>query len=64
MNEEKYLDSNELAERWRLKKETLANWRNRGKGPKYVKLTPRKILYPLSAVEKWESENLKGNTAA
>ena len=37
--------------------ETLANWRNVGRGPEYVKIE-HKVLYPLKAVEEYERANL------
>ena len=31
---------------------TLANWRNQGRGPGYIKYG-RKVLYPVSELDKW-----------
>jgi len=55
-----YLTPAELIERWAgavSHTQTLANWRNEGRGPVYVKIE-RKVLYPVSAVEEYEQANL------
>jgi hypothetical protein len=60
MAEQTYLTQAELLERWRgaIKHVgTLANWRNAGRGPEYVKIE-RKVLYPLKSVEEYERANL------
>lgn len=44
-----------------LKVGTLATWRNQGKGPPYVPLTPRVVLYPRAQYDRWaNSQPLKG----
>ena len=45
----------ELASRWRISNQTLANWRHAKKGPPYVKLG--QILYPLKDIEAYEKAN-------
>ena len=57
-----HLTPPELAKRLRLHVVTLANWRVKGKGPKFVKFG-RAIRYPLSRVEAWETEQTRSNTA-
>lgn len=57
------LTPNQLAERLHCRLTTLAMWRVRGTGPRFIK-AGRKVLYPLVEVEKWEAENLHKNTAA
>lgn len=54
-----YLTARELTERWRnrIAIQTLANWRNQGKGPPHTKIGAR-VLYPLDKLEQWESEQL------
>lgn len=58
-----YLTPKELSERYkgRISVGTLANWRARGFGPKFVKVGDR-VLYALDAVEKWEAQNEKEST--
>ena len=41
MSERAYLTSKELADRWRLSDQTLANWRHAGKGPPYIRVGAR-----------------------
>jgi hypothetical protein len=46
-----------LADRWQsqISLVTLATWRSRKQGPKYIKLGGR-VLYPLDGVEDWEKK--------
>jgi predicted site-specific integrase-resolvase len=53
MNEHVYLTSKEVADRWRLSDQTLANWRHAGKGPPYIRVGNR-VLYPMEAVNAFE----------
>ena len=65
MAEKIYLTPAELIERWAgavASVGTLANWRNAGRGPEYVKIE-RKVLYPLKAVEEYEQANLHKHLA-
>lgn len=57
-----HLTSQELAERLRMSPGTLQNWRTKGFGPKFIKFGKR-VLYPISIVEKWEQSYLKESTA-
>jgi hypothetical protein len=57
---ELHLTPKELAARLRKSVGTLANWRNQGIGPKFIKSGP---MLPLSEVEKWEREMLASSTA-
>lgn len=52
----------EAAARLRTTIGTLANWRVRGQGPRFIKVG-RKVLYPVAEIEAWERKNLKENTA-
>lgn len=47
----------ELAERWKgsITVVTLATWRSRKQGPKYIKVGGR-VLYPLDGVEDYEKK--------
>jgi len=53
MNEQMYLTSRELAQRWRLSEQTLANWRHGGKGPPFMRIGGR-ILYPIEGINAQE----------
>ena len=53
-----YLTSKELATRWRLSNQTLANWRHAGKGPPFIRVGAR-VLYPVDGINDFEqSESL------
>lgn len=56
------LTPKETAERLRMTIGTLANWRVRGDGPRYVKLG-RKVLYPLPEIEAFEKRQIRSSTA-
>lgn len=49
-----HLTTKELAERWRMKPDTLEHWRIRGDGPKFIRFGGRKVLYPITEVEAFE----------
>jgi hypothetical protein len=53
--EPRLLTPQALAERWQntITLVTLATWRSRKLGPRYVKIGGR-VLYPLEGVEEWE----------
>lgn len=53
MNERAYLTSKEVADRWRLSDQTLANWRHAGKGPPFIRVGSR-VLYPIEAINAFE----------
>jgi transposase len=51
------MSSRNLAERLNVTVETLANWRNKGMGPAYLKLTPGPrghVRYRMADVVAWE----------
>ena len=50
------LTSKELAERWRIKEQTLRKWRLVGGGPRYI-CVGRAIRYRMADVEAYETEN-------
>jgi hypothetical protein len=64
--DERFLTTDELADRWRCSsRQTLANMRSRGHGPRYVRIGGR-VLYPWSAVAEYEANGFRdpGATAA
>lgn len=70
MNQLLYLTSKELAQRWRLNDQTLANWRHVGKGPPFIRVGAR-VLYPIEGIEsferlstKWLSQDSSQETSA
>lgn len=56
------LNTKELADRWRLKPDTLNQWRWRGEGPPYLKLEGH-VLYRLEDVTDFENKNLRKSTS-
>ncbi|HET6815311.1 MAG TPA: helix-turn-helix domain-containing protein [Actinomycetota bacterium] len=52
------LSTNQLAERYHVRPETVRRWRSKGQGPPYVVLSSRLVRYPLAAVEEWERQTL------
>lgn len=57
MTIKRYLTPKQVETAYGIKAGTLANWRNQGRGPMYVKFG-RKILYSISALEEWCRGNL------
>jgi predicted site-specific integrase-resolvase len=51
---EQLLKPKELAERWGVSLNTLAIWRSKGKGAKFVKIGG--VRYPIEEVQKFEQE--------
>lgn len=49
-----FLTPKELATRWKLNPQTLANWRALGKGPPYSKIGT-KVLYPVEGIHAYET---------
>ena len=47
----------EVSARWKgaIKVQTLTGWRNKRKGPPFVKFGSR-VLYPLDLLEQWEKK--------
>lgn len=48
-----FLTSKEVADRWRLSDQTLANWRSAGKGPPFIRVGTR-VLYPVEGIHAFE----------
>ena len=58
MDNPKFLDTYELAERWGMHPQTLAKWRRKEAGPKFIKAQhPVRILYPILEIESYERQN-------
>lgn len=56
MSAAEFLTPKELATRWRLSDQTLANWRSARQGPPYVKINT-KVLYPIEGIHAYERIN-------
>lgn len=57
-----YLDTAEVAERYRTPEGTVRYWRHIGYGPKGVK-AGRRVLYPLDEVERFDAELRSASTS-
>ena len=58
MDNSQFLDVTQLAERWGMHPQTLARWRRKEEGPRFIKAQhPVRILYPILEVENFEKEN-------
>lgn len=58
MDTSEFLDVSQLAERWGMHPQTLARWRRKEEGPKFIKAQhPVRILYPILEVEDFEKQN-------
>jgi hypothetical protein len=58
MDQNKPLTPRDLAGRWKVKEQTLANWRHLGRGPEYMKIG-NSVLYGPAAVLAFEKSNTK-----
>ena len=56
------LTTKETADRLRVRVTTLANWRVRGDGPRFIKMG-RKVLYPVVEIEAYEKRQLHQATS-
>jgi hypothetical protein len=53
MSETPYFTAKQLAERWHMNEQTLANWRHARKGPPFIRVSTR-ILYPVEGIHSFE----------
>lgn len=58
----KILTQKEAGEYLGISPLTLANWRVSGRGPLFVRLSPRKIGYRISDLEQWLAERVFAST--
>lgn len=49
-----WLSAEEVGARLGVSTKTLANWRYLGHGPRFQKLSARKVVYPVAEVVAWE----------
>lgn len=58
MDNTQFLDTYQLAKRWGMHPQTLARWRRRESGPKFIKAQhPVRVLYPIIEIENYEQQN-------
>jgi predicted DNA-binding transcriptional regulator AlpA len=47
------LNAKATAELLDVTESTLFNWRHTGRGPRYIKAGPRRILYTVKEIQRW-----------
>ncbi len=57
--EPRRLTQADLADRWQLSVRTLEAWRQRGVGPRWLRVG-RAVRYPIEEVEAFEAVSLRG----
>ena len=58
MDTSEFLDVTQLAKRWGMHPQTLARWRRKEEGPKFIKAQhPVRILYPILEIEEYEHQS-------
>ncbi len=64
MTTTEYLTTAQLAKRWSMSPNTLRNWRQNAKGPRYFKPSGRhgNALYKIDDIEEWERSRTKGGS--
>jgi|TARA_X000000950_G_C13372492_1_gene440981 hypothetical protein len=58
----KFLDTKELATRWKISPRTLENQRGKGVGPEFFKIGG-KVLYDLEYIEEYEKTRFVSNAS-
>jgi predicted DNA-binding transcriptional regulator AlpA len=58
-----YLTQEQFCERYGVPMRTALRWRNKGQGPAYVRMGPRRIAYRLSDCESWLAERTYHQTS-
>jgi len=57
-----YMTAAQLGKRWHMKPTSLANWRAKKIGPKFIKIgsvvRASKVLYKLEDIIKYENKNI------
>ncbi len=58
------LTEKEAAEWARMAPRTLQLWRQRGEGPRFVRISARCIRYRLEDLKAWAAERVRSNTVS
>ena len=59
---DKFLDTKELATRWKISPRTLENQRGKGAGPEFFKIGG-KVLYDLQYIEEYKKTRFVSNAS-
>lgn len=54
------LTSHEVAQRLRISASCLRNWRREGRGPRWVQMGARSVVYDSSDVARWLEDRKRG----
>jgi predicted DNA-binding transcriptional regulator AlpA len=57
-----YLTEREVCARFGIPPRTMFDLRRRGEVPPYLRVSPRRIVYPLDGVEAWAKARTLGTT--
>lgn len=58
----RYIRPSAAAERYSISPSTLAQWRCRGDGPRFVKLSPTVVVYDVDEFDRWVAERSVSST--
>jgi predicted DNA-binding transcriptional regulator AlpA len=59
-----HMPPEKLAERLSVSLRTLERWRVNGEGPRFLRVGPRRVIYPVAEIERWESCRVYASRAA
>ncbi len=60
----KLLNTEQAAPYAGVEPKTLANWRCRGVGPKFIKMSARRVAYDPDDIEAWKNAHRVSSTSA
>lgn len=61
-----YLDTNQLAQKFGIKAQTVRSWRLKGTGPRYIRLGPPRrgrVVYDMREIERWVAARVHRSTS-
>lgn len=59
-----HIPAEKLAERLSVSLRTVERWRVNGEGPCFLRVGPRRVIYPIAEIERWEAERMHASRAA
>ena len=60
---QKFLREKQAADYLEFSPRALQNWRTRGGGPKYVRISSRAVRYRLRDLIEWATDRIRSNTS-